>query len=382
MPPSAAFQAVGDAHEHGVERRGFFGDGDHFDDIAVRYKGNGTFIDARASGKFSFKLDLNKFVKGQRLAGVKTINLHNAINDPGWMNEPIAYRLYREAQVPASRTSYARVFIDVPERGIRRYAGLYVLVENVDEEFIADRFEEDAGALLKPVPPELFDDLGDDWSAYQQAYDPKTDLTHEQQQRVIQFSRLVTHAGDAEFATRLGEFLDIESFARYMAVLVWLGNTDSLLSTGQNYYLYLDPHTQRFVFIPWDQDASFGQFAPVGQRSLIGLRILHPWQGPNRFLERVFDVSGFRSRYLATLEHLADSVLRPERIVADVEARAVVLRPLVREEPRDGAIAAFEQVVAGNAFRHPTLGTSMLPIRTFVQARARSVTAQLEQVHY
>ena len=50
------------------------------------------------------------------------------------MNEVLAYRLYRDAGVPAPRTSYVRVSITVPGLYDRAYTGLYILVENVDSE--------------------------------------------------------------------------------------------------------------------------------------------------------------------------------------------------------------------------------------------------------
>src|SRR5713226_7975593 len=68
-------------------------DGRPFKDIGVRYKGNGTYLEGMGAGKFSFKLDLNHFVKGQKLDGVTKLNLHNNVTDASWMNEPLSYRL-------------------------------------------------------------------------------------------------------------------------------------------------------------------------------------------------------------------------------------------------------------------------------------------------
>ena len=96
-----------------------------FKDVGVRYKGNGTFMSSRNTLKRSLKIDLNEFVKGQKLAGMPQINLHNAVRDPSSMNEAIAYRLFRNAGVPAPRTAYARVFVTVPGEHDRRYFGLY-----------------------------------------------------------------------------------------------------------------------------------------------------------------------------------------------------------------------------------------------------------------
>jgi len=40
----------------------------------------------------------------------------------------------------------------------------------------------------------------------------------------------------------------------------WLCDLDSLLGPRQNHYVYLHPKTQKFMFLPWDQDQTFGQF--------------------------------------------------------------------------------------------------------------------------
>ena len=98
-------------------------EGQAFNDVAVRYKGNGTFLESRGSTKRSLKIDLNKNVKGQKLAGITKLNLHNNITDPSEMNEPLSHRLYRDAGVPAPRTAYARVYVTVPgkyAKGISR----------------------------------------------------------------------------------------------------------------------------------------------------------------------------------------------------------------------------------------------------------------------
>ncbi len=104
----------------------------------MRFKGNGTYNAVPKFGKPSFKIDLNKYVKGQKLAGVSTLNLHSNITDASWMNEVLAYRLYRDAGAPAPRTAYARVYVTIPGSQARKYLGLYSLVENVDTNFFAD----------------------------------------------------------------------------------------------------------------------------------------------------------------------------------------------------------------------------------------------------
>ena len=260
-------------------------DGQVLSNVSVRYKGNGTFLQSRSSLKRSLKVDLNKGFPGRKLHGVSKLNFHCNVTDASGMNEVLSYRLFRDAGVPAPRTAYAQVYVTVPGKYEHEFLGLYSLVENIDNNFAKDRFGTKKGAIFKPVAQKMFEDMGDDWKAYQQAYDPKTPVSDEETRRVIAFCQLVSHADDAKFAEELEAYLDVEEFARFMAVTVWLSTMDSLLAMGQNYVVYLHPTTRQFQFIPWDLDHSFGQFYPIGtQEQRETLSVHKPWAGANRFL--------------------------------------------------------------------------------------------------
>ena len=352
--------------------------GRRFTDAGVRHKGNGTYSVGQRAGKVSFKIDLNKFVKGQKFDGLSTLNLHSSITDASWMNETLAYRLYADAGVPAPRTGYAQVFVTVPGTFARRNFGLYTLVENVDSNFAAERFGAAAGALFKPVTRTPFNDLGSTWDRYNQTYDPKTDLTSADQQRIIDLCTLVTRAPDAEFASRIGAFIDLPSFATYAAVLVWLANPDSILQQGQNYYLHLNAKTRRFGFIPWDQDHSFGQYPYGGGYQT--LDILRPWVGNQRFLDRMFRVAAFRSAYVAELRRLSQTVFQPDRFAKQVDEIAALLRPIVKQDPLDDRTRLFESAVSGRSFARPFYGGTVVPIKPFAAGRTDSIVEQLARV--
>jgi spore coat protein CotH len=337
--------------------------GRRFEDVAVRYKGNGSFMRANGTDKISLKVDLNKYVKGQKLAGIATINFQNNITDIGWMNEVLAYRLYRDAGSHAPRTSYAKVYLTVPGRYDRRYVGLYSISENVDENFVEDRFGTRKGAILKPSTRAPFTTMGDDWAAYNQTYDPKTDLTDAEKGRIIEFCSLVSRASDEEFAAKIGDYVDLDSFAKYFAVLVWIANVDSLLQIGQNYYVHLHPTTKKLTFIAWDQDGSFGNFRNQATASTIHT----PWSGTNTFLSRMYKVEAFRRAYLARMAEFTETVFKPERFAAQVAEIAPAIRPAIEEEGRQW-LPGFDQVASGQV--------GLLP---FTRARAAFVAAELAQ---
>ena len=356
-------------------------EGHRFKDVGVRYKGNGTFLESRGSLKRSLKVDLGKYIDHPRLGGARILNLHNCVTDASWMNEVLSYRLYRDAGIPAPRTAYARVYVTVPGKFDRQYFGLYSLVENVDKYFAERTFGTKRGAIFKPVTPALFADLGADWSQYKQTYDPKTALSNKQMQRVMGLCRLVTDADDPQFAARLGDYLDLPEFARFMAIMVWLSDLDGILGPGQNLFLHLHPKSQLFTFIPWDQDHSFGQFPMRGsQEQRENLSIRKPWDGENRFLERVFKLEAFNRAYRSSLQELGGTLFIPARFSNQVNEIAGAIRPAVQEESED-KLARFNQVVAGESLAGggfgPFGGLGAKPIKPFAAIRTRSVLEQL-----
>jgi spore coat protein H len=339
-------------------------EGQAFNDVGVRYKGNGTFLESRGSLKRSLKIELNRNVKGQKLAGVKTLNLHNNVTDASWMNEVLSYRLYRDAKVPAPRTAYARVFVTVPGKFDRKYLGLYSLVENVDSDFTKEHFGTAKGNLFKPVTPELFTDLGDEWKNYQQTYDPKSDPSREQAERIMKLCKLVSNSDDATFAASIGDYVDLEAFARFIGVMVYLSDMDGIFGPGQNLYVFLPPKDGKLRFVPWDQDHSFGQFPIRGtQEQRENLSIQKPWDGSKIFLERVFKVPAFQKAYLASLREFSQGLFRPERLSGQVDEIARAIQPAIEEESPE-KLSRFTQVVAGKTVEAAPFGGPPRPPET------------------
>lgn len=354
-------------------------DGMRFPAVAVRYKGNGTF-NARSERAFknSLKIDLNKHVKGQKLAGVSTLNFHNAITDPSFMNEPMAYRLYRDAGVAAPRTAYVRVYITVKGQMDRRYAGLYWLTENVDSNFVRSHFTTAGGAMFKPVSVRLFNDLGNAWANYVQTFDPKDDPTPAERQRIIEFCKLVTRASDADFNARVADYVDLPAFARYLAITAWFNNWDSMLERGQNFYAYLHPATHKLMFIPWDQDHAFGNFRNQPESTLLTGNIHQPSPNGGRFITRMMGVPAFREAYLARMREFTGTVLQPARFPAQIAALAAAIRPDILKEP---AKLPLPRQPAGTdnitAFDNLAAGRGVGPILPFVTERSKIVVGQL-----
>ncbi|HWN95501.1 MAG TPA: CotH kinase family protein [Methylomirabilota bacterium] len=353
-----------------------------FTNVAARIKGNGTWLGSLYGDKRAFKADLNKFTKGQKLAGLDELTFNNLVVDQSFMSDALAYEFFRDAGVPSPRTAYAWLSVSVEGNWDRKPLGLYAMVEPVDESFVADRFNRKT-PIFKPVTYHLFEHLGDDWPAYAAIYDLKTKATPAQQQRVIDFSRLVSRADDAEFAARLGDFLDLDEFARFLAGIVLLSSYDGILSDGQNFYVYLDPRSNKFGFIPWDLDLAWGSFFLLGSRTeRERASIWHPWVGENRFLQRVMAVEEFRGIYRAHLEDFSTRLFVPDRLNQRIDEMSALLRSPVAAES-DFRLNKFEQAVGikplSSSRGKPQGGDRPAhQLKRFIEKRAISVRQQLD----
>ncbi len=351
-----------------------------FTNVAARGKGNlRSFYESTRA----YKVDLNKFAPGQKLGGLDELTFNSLVTDDSCLGEALAYEFFREAGVPAPRTAYAWLSTSVTTRWEQKLLGLYLMVEAVDNEFAAERFGSKATPLFKPATYNLFEHLGDEWPAYALIYDLKTKATPEQQRRVIDFARLVSSATDAEFAAQVGDFLDLDEFARFLAGQVLLPNYDGILASGKNFYMSLDPRSNKFGFIPWDLDAAWGEYWIASKAEQAQASIWHPWAGENRFIERVMAVEEFRGIYRSHLEDFLARLYVPDRLHRRIDEIAAVIR-----EPIAAQFAfrpdKFEQAVGVKPV-HPSPGERpdgvnrpADEVKRFIDKRAESVRRQLD----
>ena len=221
--------------------------------------------------------------------------------------------------MPAPRTALAEVTLTVPGEHQKAYLGLYTLVEPVDRAFLKDRFHTDKGLLLRPQGLRGLDFLGDDWEKYRGPYRPLAEPTPEEAKRLIEFVRLVQQGDDEQFRKEIASYLDVDEFLRFMAVQAMIANADGFFTLGYNYSLFLDPKTNRFVFIPGDQELSFANFLMMGSADqLMDMSLARPYGGQNRLADRLLAIPDVRDAHQKVVKELASTVFRKDRLLADV----------------------------------------------------------------
>ncbi len=218
-------------------------DGAVYEEVGLRVKGNNSRVSAQGNA-VPLKLDMNRFVKGQKLDGETKINLHNNANQGHAMSDYLSYAAFRAAGVAASRTGWADVWLNDEK------LGLYTLVEQVDEKMLARHYDEPSADLYKPEPAAgRLTYAGDSIEDYPQVgYEADNETDH------ATFLRLVQSL-ENEPVSSWDEVIDVGSVLVYLAGNVALGNWDTYTAMGHNYYLF-EATKGRFVMLPWDMNLS------------------------------------------------------------------------------------------------------------------------------
>lgn len=355
-------------------------DGELLKDVGLRFKGNGTYAMSQGSRKRPLKLDFNRFVDKQKFHGLQQLNLHNNVMDPTHVRQALSYPVFQAAGVPSSRTAFAEVSLTIDGECDHELLGIYTLVEEVDKAFLQRHFQTEKGMLLKPEGTQGIEYKGEEWADYVW-FEAKTKTKPHEEQRLIDLARLIHQADDEQFRREIGTLLDTDEFASFLAANSLLSNLDSFLSNVHNYYVYLPPQTNKFVFLPWDLDLSMGAFFFGGTaEQLQDLSISHPHMGQNKLIERMLAWNEFDAAYRKRLRELMESCFGSEGSTTKSlpEVRAALKEALERDKRR--AEAEQSRRPAGG-FGFPPGGgnpfANQPPLEVFLTKRQESINSQL-----
>ena len=281
------------------------------ENVGFRLRGNTS----RNAQKKSFKLSFNTFEPGRKFYDVEKLNLNGEHNDPSIMRSKIAWDHYQKNGMATTRAAHCAVYInDV-------YYGLYISVEHIDEEFLKNHFEDDAGNLWKCLWPADLTYRGpnaSDYHPYQDETRPYELKTNEDLYDYSELARLITvlhETPSALFPDSLEQVLVVPDVLKYAAMNILMGNWDDYWFLRNNYYLYHDPRLDRIRFIPYDYDNSFGidwfnvdwtQVNPYSFMTIEESQGNSPGSRP--LMEEIMGNTQYRNLYTHILEYYRDNI--------------------------------------------------------------------------
>ncbi len=277
---------------------------DEFENVGFRLRGKTS----RYARKKSFRLSFNTFESGRNYYGVEKMNLNGEHNDPSSMRAITCFEIYRRANLPGSRANHVRVYLN------DKFYGVYSNMEHYDEEFTNLYFGTKDGNRYKCTFGADLSYLGDNQESYKflngqdRVYDVNNQTDSDDYSDLVNFIRVLNTTSDEDFICEMEKVFEINDYLKYLAIDILIGNWDGPLYNKNNFYLYSNPVTGKFHYLPYDLDNTFG-IDWLGE-SWIN-RNLYQWSHPSEprpLYDRIMGIPELRDRYSYFLRELTNDV--------------------------------------------------------------------------
>jgi spore coat protein CotH len=329
--------------------------------VGLRFKGNyGSLLNCfNAAGqnicrKLGMKIKFDENVSGQLFHGLKRINFQGYRWDDSYMKEKVAYDLYRAMGIVAPRAAWAKLRVNGEERG------LFGMVEQIDGRFAKDRFPSSPeGNLFKEVWPGQNDESA--LIKGLETNDKAPDVT-----AMKAFSEALNGAADADLRSTLGQYVDLDYMARFMAVDDAVANFDGPTTwytsgTGDgagnhNFFLY-EESAQRFTLIPWDLESTlslasnYGNIPQWQTYPADCTQTYSVWGGQNRVIapgcDRVFRaLASDLTSYGAAARTLLDTHFTVDRMRTQIDTWTDLIAQAANADPHGPGLSKFKDATA------------------------------------
>jgi len=358
------------------------------ENVAFRIKGNfslsfvlGENFSGGNSERYSFKVDMNRYVEEQTLLGLKKLNFNNNVSDPSYMRESLSYDLMRYMGLPTPRLAYVNLYIN------GKLHGFYTAVEQVDSIFVKQKFANGDGDLYKPFGNKGRDLIwiSDNFSDYS-GIELKTNEDTSDNAAFMTMIDVLNHGTDYE------SVLNVDNILRYLAVNTAMSNLDSYQGpNAHNYYLYEEKGI--FSIIPWDFNMSFGGYnSRCSEEEILGLLIDEPTtlstMAQRPLIDKLLQNAAYREAYHGHFETLINGPLNPDTMAQTINDIATLIRDFVYVDP--SAFYTPEEFEASlSGLTEPPNGTILLEgenfkvdgkfgLQYFIEQRVANIRAQLD----
>jgi hypothetical protein len=323
-------------------------DGVRRENVGVRKKG---FLGSLDAERPALRLKFDYSDPNQSLYGLTRLSLSNSVQDPSYVRQCLAYRVFEAAGVPAPRCNFAHIRVN------GRDLGLYVNVEAIDKSFLRRYFDDESGDLWEGE----YSDFRHDWVG---TFEKKTNEPPDGDQRKADRSALAAVADAASentpdwmIADRLSRLIELDEFLSYWAAEVVLEHWDGYANNNSNFFVYQNPETERFTFIPWgtDQITVPDPFAPIKPPpSVYATGIL---------CRRLYRAIETRDLYLDRLRFVLDNAFKETELLAEIDRMETLITPAIVSSGGNAALLA--EAVEG--------------VREFVRTRRQIILEDLAQ---
>ena len=288
-------------------------DGVKFGKVGLRKKG---FIGSQSTSRPSLKIKLNHTDKERNIGGLTNLTMNNNKQDGSIVSQYMGYAIFNAAGSTAPRCAFAKVTVN------GKNLGIYSHVESMRKPLLARGFGNDAGTLYEGTVVDFYED----WEG---SLEHKRGDDKPGREKIRQLIQLLESEEASEEA--IGRLVDLDSFYRFWAIEGLLGFWDGYSGNANNFFIYLNPKTDRFHFMPWGADALFRK------RSMLNFNFRAPGsvKTKGRVAYRLYQLPEGRERYRKTLHALLNEHWDEDKLLAECDRIEALIQPhLSREQQR------------------------------------------------
>ncbi len=211
-----------------------------FENVGIRTKGSSSW--QSIDDKPSLKINFDMYVEDQRIDDLSQITLNNMASDASMMHERVAYRMYREAGVPARRCHHAHLTLNGEDYG------LYAHTESATRKMMVGWYDKE-GALWEFWDSDLNPDL---------VHAMERKFGDEDRSKIEEATELMRGSGPLDLDA-VEAAVDFELFQRYWAMCIVVTQYDGYpyRYPADDAYVYHDPDSDQLKFMPHGVDEAF-----------------------------------------------------------------------------------------------------------------------------
>ncbi len=150
---------------------------------------------------------------------------------------------------------------------------------------------------------------------------------------------------DLDMERAIGELVDLDAFYRFWAVEGLLGFWDGYSANRNNFFVYLNPYSGKFHFMPWGTDCMFEKFSKlrVDPRAPVSVKTM------GIVAHRLYQIPSARARYLRTLKEIMDKHWDEDALLAETHRIEAMIQPgdLAESQKRSmpGKLRGFREFI-------------------------------------
>lgn len=209
--------------------------------IEMRVRGDSSRERSKKSLKIKLPTDQPKTLDLNKL------NLNAEASDPSYLHQYLAAHVYANSGQPSFDTHHVLLYFN------GEFNGIYLMIENMDEQFLSRNDLDPTGNLYKATYDgatlSSHDDILLNW-------EKKTNAKNESMSDLVQLKKDINSVSDEDYYSWVQTTFDYKNLINSLAVNMLISNSSTYY---HNYFLFHDLKRNKWLYIPWDMDETFNE---------------------------------------------------------------------------------------------------------------------------